>query len=89
MKKKNNNDTQIITLTGENGQSLDFMLAATIEHDNNTYAIMKPLDKSLGIAEDEALVFIVTSTKDGDMFELEMDEVTIEEIFDIYNSDID
>lgn len=86
--KKNNNDTQIITLTGENGQSLDFMLAATIEHDNNTYAIMKPLDNTLGIAEDEALVFIVTSTKDGDMFELEMDEVTIEEIFDIYNSDI-
>lgn len=86
--KNINSSNQIITLTGEYGKPLDFILAATIEYDNNTYAIMKPVDKFEGLADDEALVFIVTSTKDGDMFELEMDETTILEVFNIYNEDL-
>lgn len=83
-----NNSNQIITLTGENGEKLDFYMAAHINYDNCDYVVLKPVDNKLGLDPDEALVFRVESMPDGDYFELEVDDFIIDAVSEIYNSNL-
>ena len=81
--KQNN---QKITLTGENGVSIDFNIAAFIEYGGYQYAVLKPLDNKLGLDQDEAVVFRI---ENGNSFELEYDDEVIDAVANIYNNDIE
>ena len=87
MKKRSNKlEKEIITLSGENEESIDFELAAEVELDDYTYLILKPLDSSMGLDSDEAIIFRLEA--DG-MMEPEFDDDIIDRISEIYNSDLD
>ncbi len=77
---------QIITLTGENGKSYDFHIAAEIELEGYTYYVLKPISKELGLSEDEAIIFRCEA--DG-YLEPEFDEEIIEKISVLYNQDFE
>ena len=83
-KKTNNNE--LFTITGENGQSIDFILIAEVELDDYSYLILKPVDDSMGLDPDEAIIFRIES--DGSM-EPEWDDEIIDKISEIYNNDLD
>lgn len=85
-KMMKNNENEIITLTGENGEELDFILGAEIEYDGFNYLVLKPLDKSLGLLDDEALVFRIEPKPDGDYYELEVNDEVIDAVAEIYNN---
>ena len=76
----------IVTLTGENGQDIDFVEIAGIVHKGNYYAILQPVELLDGMGEDEALVFKVTTDKNGeDTFDIELDDDVIDAVFKEYN----
>lgn len=58
-----------ITLVDQDGRVLAFEQVAVIPHDKNgekcLFAVLKPLDKIKGIADDEAIVFRVDIDDDG------------------------
>lgn len=78
--------SDIITLTGENGQKLDFTLEAYVEYDSYTYAILKPTSSKLGLEKDEAVVFRLG---EDDSLELEFDEDIIAAVEEIYLNDLE
>ncbi|MGM9970015.1 MAG: DUF1292 domain-containing protein [Anaeroplasma sp.] len=73
----------IITLTGENNQSLDFYIEAELEYEGYSYVVLKPVDENLGISIDEAIVFRV----EGNNYEIEYDDEIIDAISNIYNAE--
>ena len=74
-----------ITLYDENNKEIKFDQAAIIPMDEKIYAIMKPIEEIEGVADDEAIVFVVNQTEDGeDVLELETDEPTAIKVFDEY-----
>ncbi len=84
MKKENN----IITLNGENGKKMNFIIDAELEYDGYKYQIMRPVDKFDDLDPDEAIVFRVEETEDGEEYFIEENDEIISEIENIYNSEI-
>ena len=83
-------DDDIITLTTAKGEDLDFEQLAGIAYHGNFYAIMKPLKLLDSMDEDEALVFRVFKTSEGeDKFEVELDDDIIDAVFVEYNNLLD
>ena len=83
-------DDDIVTLTTQNGEEVDFVEIAGIAHKGNFYAILQPVELLDGMEEDDALVFNVTRTPDDEAnFELELNEEAIEAVFEIYNKLLD
>ena len=79
------NDEDIITLTADNGAEIDFIEIAGIAHKGNFYAILQPVELLDGMSDDEALVFRVTTNKDGkDSFDIELDDEIIDAVFKEY-----
>ena len=60
------NNFDPIFLADDNGDSDDFEQVAIIPMDNETYVILKPMDKMEGVEEDEAFVFKITKDKNGE-----------------------
>lgn len=88
MKKPNNkksNENEIFTITGENGQTIDFILIAEVELNDYSYLILKPCDDSMGLDPDEAIIFRMEA--DGGL-EPEWDDDIIDQISEIYNNDL-
>ena len=74
-----------ITLYDENNKEIKFDQVAVIPMNDKIYAIMKPVEEIEGVADDEAIVFVVNETEDGeDVLELETDEPTAIKVFDEY-----
>lgn len=78
-----------IVLIDENGAKLAFEQIAVIPYDvgddNVLYAVLKPISKIKGIADDEAVVFKVVDDGAGNAFlRVEDDELTAIEIFNKY-----
>ena len=73
----------IVTLTGENNQSLDFYIEAELEYEGYSYAILTPVKDNLGLSSDEAIVFRV----EGDNFEIEYDDEIIDAISKLFNEE--
>ena len=78
-----------IVLMDENGKELTFEQVAVIPHEvkkeNRLYCVLKPLDKIEGIGEDEAIVFLVDTDKDGNsIIRVEEDEEVAIAVFDKY-----
>ena len=74
-----------VTLMSANGEEIDFVEIAGIALDGNFYAILQPVQLLDGMAEDEAMVFNVTRTEDGnDSFTIVLDDAVIDGVFEIY-----
>ncbi len=79
-------EEDIVTLTSENGEEIDFVEIAGIVYKDNFYAILQPKVLLDGMNDDEALVFKVTTDKKGeDSFDIELDDTVIEAVFKEYN----
>ena len=80
---------EIITLVTENGEEVDFIEIAGIEYGEGFYVILQPVELLEGMGEDEALVFEIVETEDGNKFEIVMDDETIDAVFEEYNRLLD
>ena len=80
----------IVTLVTEEGDEIDFFVAAVIEHDGKAYGILQPTELMEGMEEDEAFVFEVVETEDGEQgFDLITDDEIIDEVFKKYEAIIE
>jgi hypothetical protein len=83
-------EDDIVTLTSPDGEEIDFVEIAGIKLENGFYAILQPVELLEGMGEDEALVFAVTKTEDGeDSFSIELDDEIIDAVFAEYNRLLD
>ena len=74
-----------ITLYDENDKAIKFDQVAIIPMQNKLYAILKPIDLMEGVADDEAIVFLVNEQGDGEAtLEVEGDEAVAMMVFDEY-----
>lgn len=80
---------EIITLISDTGEEIDFIEIAGIPYGDGFYVILQPVELLEGMAEDEALVFKVVETEDGNKFEIEMDDDIIDGVFEEYNKLLD
>ncbi len=84
------NDSDPIVVTDQNGRQFTFEQIEIIPHDEKIYSVLKPIDHINGVADDEAIVFKVDKNKDGDSFlRIEDDEKIAIEIFDEYYNLLD
>lgn len=83
-------DDDIVTLSNENGEEIDFVEIAGIAHKGNFYAVLQPVELVAGMDDDEALVFLVTRDDAGnDKFEIVFDDEIIDAVFAAYNELLD
>ena len=79
-----------ITLYDENDKAIQFDQVAIIPMEEKLYAILKPIDEMEGVADDEAIVFFINETGDGDAtLEIETDESVAMRVFDEYYNLLD
>lgn len=80
----------IVTLLNNNGEEIDFVEIAGIAYKGEFYAILQPVELFEGMADDEALVFLVTRDSEGnDKFEICLDDDIINAVFTEYNRLLD
>ena len=80
----------IVVLRSANGEDIEFIEIAGIAHKGSFYVILQPIVLIEGMSDDEALVFKVTRTEDGnDKFEVELDDEIIDAVFAEYNRLLD
>ena len=76
---------EAITLYDENDKPVRFDQVAIIPFKEKLYAILKPIDEMEGVADDEAIVFLIDEKEDGDAeLVIETDEPTAIKVFDEY-----
>ena len=78
-----------IVLMDENGKQMTFEQVAVIPYEvrkeKKLYCVLKPLDKIEGIADDEAIVFLVDTDENGNtVIRIEEDEEVAIAVFDKY-----
>ena len=79
-------DDDVVVLAAADGTEIRFNEIAGIAHKGVFYAILQPTEHIEGIADDEALVFKVSSNSDGsDSFEIEDDPNIVAAVFKEYN----
>ena len=76
-----------ITFKGENGKELTFELIAELAYLDYNYVILRPLKKYDDLDSDEAIVFRVEATENGDTYIIEENDEIIDAIEEIYNSE--
>lgn len=84
------NNNENITLYNEKDEPVDFEQIAIIPLNDRVYAILRPVEKVEGIAEDEAFVFeVVEDEENGDSLRLIEDDSVIDAVFEDYNKLLD
>jgi len=78
------NNTENIKLYNEENKEVEFEQIALVPIDNKTYAILKPVQTMEGIAEDEALVFVIEEIDDEDCLVIVEDDAIVDQVFDEY-----
>lgn len=74
-----------ITLYDEAGKAFRFDQVAVIPFEEKLFTILKPIDEVAGVADDEAIVFVVNEKEDGSTTLLiETDEALAMRVFDEY-----
>ena len=73
------NNTENIKLYNEDNQEVEFEQIALVPIENKTYAILKPATVMEGIADDEALVFVIDEIDDEDCLVIVEDDKIIHE----------
>ena len=79
---ENNEDP--ITLYDEENREIEFDQVAVIPLNEKIYVILKPITEIEGVADDEALVFVIEEIEDEDTLVLVDDERIIDLVFDEY-----
>ena len=82
---------ETITLYDENEKPVEFEQIALIPFNDKLYAILKPVAKMEGVADDEAIVFAFDEdeTNEDQLLVVEEDDNIIDEVFAIYNKLLD
>lgn len=81
-----NDDDDIVTLQAANGEMIDFQNVALIAIKGKLYAILSPVEKVEGMADDEALVFECLQDDSGEVtYNIEDNDTIIDEVFESYN----
>ena len=76
----------IITLTSENNEEIDFVNIAQIVYQSKIYAILQPVELLDGMDEDEAFVFEVETDEEGqNSYTIVTDDEIVDEVFSRYN----
>lgn len=78
------NNTENIKLYNEENQEVEFEQIALVPIENKTYAILKPVNEMEGIAEDEALVFVIDEIDDEDCLVIVEDDNIVDKVFEEY-----
>lgn len=78
------NNTENIKLYNEENQEVEFEQIALVPIENKTYAILKPVAPMEGIAEDEALVFVIDEIDDEDCLVIVEDDNIVDKVFEEY-----
>lgn len=73
-----------ITLFDEHDKGIKFDQVAIIPLEEKLYAILKPIDDMEGVADDEAIVFLVEEDNGEAQLVVETDEPTAMRVFDEY-----
>ncbi len=79
----------IVTLTTDEGEDIQFEIVTEIALGDEFYAIMQPVKPLEGVGKDEALVFRIIEADDGDEYELVIDDDILDSVFDSYNAMIE
>ena len=78
-------NSEPISLFDENDKEVKFEQVAIIPEGEKIYAILKPIDEMEGVADDEAIVFVVDYDNDGHSFlVVETNEEIAIKVFDKY-----
>ena len=76
----------IITLTSESNEEIDFVNIAQIVYQSKIYAFLQPVELLDGMDEDEAFVFEVKTDEEGqNSFTIVTDDEIVDEVFSRYN----
>lgn len=76
----------IITLTAQDGEDIDFYHIADVKHRSKNYAILQPVKLLDGMSSDEALVFQVTYGSGGtNNYNIELNDKIVDAVFKKYN----
>ena len=76
----------IITLTAQDGEDIDFYHIADVKHRSVTYAILQPVKLLDGMSSDEALVFRVSYAGNGNNnYNIELNDKIVDAVFKKYN----
>ena len=79
------NNDEPISLFDENDKEIKFEQVAIIPESERIYAILKPIDEMEGVADDEAIVFVVEYDEDGNSYlVVETNEEIAIKVFDKY-----
>ena len=78
------NDTDPIVMYNEAGDALAFEQIALIPWNGSIYAIRKPVEPVDGMADDEALVFVIVEEDGEEVLAIVEDETAIDAVFDEY-----
>lgn len=79
------NNFDPIVLADDKGGSYNFEQVAIIPLDNETYAILKPIDKMDDVEDDEAFVFKLIKNEEGEArLVIEDDDEIGEKVFEEY-----
>lgn len=79
------NDLGTIVLFDENDKEVEFEQIAIIPYDNEVYAILKPVEEMEGVADDEAIVFLLDADEESDeVLSVVEDDAIIDAVFDAY-----
>lgn len=77
------NNTENIKLFNEENQEVEFEQIALIPIEDKTYAILKPVSME-GVADDEALVFVIDEIDDEDCLVIVEDDAVVDKVFEEY-----
>ena len=78
------NNTDNIKLYNEENQEVEFEQIALVPIQEKTYAILKPATAMEGIADDEALVFVIEEIDDEDCLVIVEDDAIVDQVFEEY-----
>ena len=78
------NNSDPIVLYDENNKETKFDQVAVIPLYEKVYVILKPLTKIVGLADDEALVFVIEEIDDEDCLVIVDDMKIVDEVFKEY-----
>ena len=78
------NNTENIKLYNEDNQEVEFEQIALVPIEEKTYAILKPAAAMEGIADDEALVFVIEEIDDEDCLVIVEDDAIVDQVFEEY-----
>ena len=74
-----------VTLYDENSKAYKFDQVAIIPMEQKLFAILKPIDEIPGVADDEAIVFLINEKENGETaLIVETDEALAMRVFDEY-----